>query len=51
MFQLINDESGKTISVRRESDGAFIPIDDQNGDYLAFLAWRAEGNEPEVIEL
>jgi hypothetical protein len=32
--------------VRRLSDNAFIPFDTQNVDYVAYLAWLAEGNEP-----
>jgi hypothetical protein len=30
----------------RDEDGAFIPTDPDNTDYAAFLAWKAEGNEP-----
>ena len=28
------------------SDGTWIPTDPDNSDYQAFLAWKAEGNEP-----
>jgi hypothetical protein len=30
----------------RIADNAFIPFDDANTDYQAYLAWCAEGNVP-----
>ena len=32
--------------IKRLSDNAFIPFDQQNVDYVAYLAWLAEGNVP-----
>ena len=30
----------------RVADNAFIPMDEQNSDYQAYLLWISEGNVP-----
>jgi len=32
--------------IQRDEDGAFIPFDEGNIDYQAYLRWLGEGNEP-----
>ncbi len=33
--------------IRRISDDAIIPFDEDNYDYQHYLSWLSEGNEPE----
>ena len=47
MYEIIQDANDGTIqSIRRLTDGAFIPISDDNTDYQEYLAWVAGGNTP-----
>jgi hypothetical protein len=37
-------------SVILRSDGTYIPINEANTDYQAYLAWVEKGNTPEPAE-
>ena len=50
MYQLVKDWDGIVTRIRRLSDGAMIPLDPDNTDYQAYLAWIAEGNTPEPAD-
>jgi hypothetical protein len=47
MYKLLSDTPlGSSNTVKRIADNAFIPMDEANSDYQAYLAWLAEGNTP-----
>ena len=39
-----------TTTILRKEDNAFIPFDEENTDYQAYLAWVAEGNTAEAAD-
>ncbi len=51
MYKLGPLSYGVTSCIIRLSDMASIPLDPANTDYQAYLAWLAEGNEPEPAEV
>ena len=42
----INPFGGESKSIIRTTDGAFIPFDPANVDYIEYLKWVEEGNTP-----
>jgi hypothetical protein len=49
MYKLAKNMVGQEYIVRL-SDNAFIPLNPDNTDYQAYLAWLSEGNTPEPAE-
>lgn len=47
MYQKQFDPQGQLVSVKRLSDGAFIPFAPGNRDYQEYLNWVELGNTPE----
>jgi hypothetical protein len=44
-YQEIKDYNGNVICIKN-SDGWFIPFDETNTDYQAYLKWVSEGGVP-----
>ncbi len=50
-YKINKDEiTNKITCIIKLSDSSSIPFDQNNTDYQAFLAWKAEGNTPEEAE-
>ena len=51
MYKLINSNmTGEFVAVKRSSDGALIPVVEDNADYQEYLEWLAKGNTPEPAD-
>lgn len=51
MYQKIINEFGTIIVLEKDGIRRSFSETVTNSDYEAYLAWLAEGNEPEVVEL
>lgn len=49
-YQIIPTLPGGTETVLRTSDGAFVPSDPANRDFVAYQAWLAEGNQADPAQ-
>lgn len=45
-YKIINGLDGNPACIHHVERNAFIPFDESNTDYQAYLAWVAEGNQP-----
>ena len=50
MYKLTQPIDGEMRVILRISDGACIPLDEDNRDYQEYLEWLSEGNTPEEAE-
>jgi hypothetical protein len=50
MYKLHKNLAGDINAVIRLEDGAFIPMNPDNTDYQAYLAWVAQGNTPQPAD-
>ena len=51
MYKKVNDIQGQALpQVIRKSDGAVIPMDNDNTDYQEYLEWIAKGNTIEEAD-
>ena len=51
MYTLIKSPFTQIIdTVRKDEDNSFIPMNEANTDYQAYLKWLDEGNTPEQAD-
>ena len=51
-YKLVNDikESSVLTCIYNKTENKYIPLDTNNRDYQAYLAWVAEGNTAEAAD-
>ena len=51
-YQYVKDESGSVTDkyIKRKSDGAWIPVNLENTDYVKYKAWKDAGNTPDSAD-
>ena len=49
-YKLQKGSFGDVVAVTIIGQNISIPFDPDNTDYIAYLAWLAEGNQPEAAE-
>ena len=47
IFYLMDGRDGQQVVMVRGDIVSFVPADEANPDYVAYLEWVAEGNTPE----
>ena len=54
MYKLVNDKETNQLASITKNDGSglilSIPVNPENSDYIAYLAWVAEGNTPQPAD-
>lgn len=46
LYRILDASNRMGTGVRRDTDGAWIPPDSRNMDWVAYQAWLAAGNTP-----
>jgi len=51
MYKRLDDlNTGILLAIKRLTDGAYIPLDSRNQDYVKYQKWLAEGNTPDPAD-
>lgn len=49
-YMLVTNAEEEVVAVYDRDRGATIPADERNPDWRDYLAWVADGNEPDPME-